>query len=988
MSILSTVQKAIYTNLANSTTADVRRKTSIYLNSVINSEDGWRQCLGFLSSNIDQESLPLHFFTLRILFVVLSHRDHSLTEEDLALLKQTMVSYISRIQDTPHSELKNKFSQILVLVLRLKAQYISRFLNLVFLANIFEGSTAVDSHHGRGPPVQHVAQEKLGMVDLLFRVLLHLHTFVSQTSTPGERLIGSKIKDQMKVECLPSICKLWYSVLDNPPANDPLARMALKLISRYIRWIDITLIVNPYFIATFVGFVQRGQYIAPTLQCISQILKKGMPSLEKTQVIGQLRIADLLKSILSSAQEPDVDVLIQTAKITNLLGVESLSAINEAARRENTPALEENAQKLLQCAIISTFKLFGSEWDDVASCLTPFLQQYLLSLKPPSDTTEFTLAPNDQKNLTELWKLIFKKFQYLDEEDLDEDDEDQFEQFRSELHKLCLAAIRIHPPLAIRFMKHLADTSIAAWQTVPWIHAEAALQIINILPEALSVKQIKTPSYLQILEQIACRIIQTRVGDHLHPKVSFIYFEFICRFDTYVTPQQFKVHQLTLRQYFVRGLKSSSPQVKNRACYLLERLVHSRGKMFPPDVKKQIYLQLLPFLRLEPQAEREKTSGLELTSIIHLYEAAAKIIMHMELPPQAVLELVEKIILPLGDRLRKILDNRMFLNDTPRDHPITDYAVNILQVIGHFASVFSITSEGLTKLFISMTNYAMALLKYISESSLRQQVIILLRQMIERLRENIFPYIGTTFSKILKLPGLQPEDLVEMIRFVDHLASRFAGPARSIIITLFPLLFQPIVQAMTRPCAEHSDEEVSLFTLRQSFFSLMYVMVKKDLADIFLVDNLRPIIPNLMKSLLSGLAISRLAPRQFLFIKQSAEVLLVLLQILAQDFPRVLSFGTSSIIPSTFNLLKDPRLLIEDANIHQTLTIFVRIHLFLLTRSPSTFHQALNDLDLPSRWLATYKGILNQPSENLIPTAKEGLRQLIKTSLATKNTQK
>lgn len=89
------------------------------------------------------------------------------------------------------------------------------------------------------------------VIDMFFRVLNALDDALislDYTRSRDELAVGGKVKDAMRVQCVPQIVAACYDVVAMYRNLDiQLCSSVLDCLSRYISWIDIGLVINDAF---------------------------------------------------------------------------------------------------------------------------------------------------------------------------------------------------------------------------------------------------------------------------------------------------------------------------------------------------------------------------------------------------------------------------------------------------------------------------------------------------------------------------------------------------------------------------------------------------------------------------------------------------------------------------------------------------------------------------------------------------------------------
>jgi exportin-T len=194
-------------------------------------------------------------------------------------------------------------------------------------------------------------------LEFFLRVLHIMHEDVvdRQFSRDQKELVrNSNIKDAMRVHSMPFVAEVWHHVLATyADSNLNLVNICLNVISQYIDWIDIDLIVNDKFCPLFFRFLQSpSQLQANACQCITAIVEKGMETSLKIQLLKSMSLVDVLVMLVppleldDCEQIDDVDFVMNLAVLTGTVGNNLLSAVSS---KYGVAALRQYVQFHLHC---------------------------------------------------------------------------------------------------------------------------------------------------------------------------------------------------------------------------------------------------------------------------------------------------------------------------------------------------------------------------------------------------------------------------------------------------------------------------------------------------------------------------------------------------------------------------------------------------------------------------------------------------------------
>lgn len=436
-------------------------------------------------------------------------------------------------------------------------------------------------------------------------------------------------------------------------ASIEIAATCLKLVSLYVSWIDIKLVVVQEFIGRLYVCLRHPALRIPALQCLMGILDKGMSNPDKVELVEHLRAVELLESVWtlsgsgsgsgsasgilevglftgsgSGVVDNDDELLDQVAKYVNALGIELCRCWDHMP-----PTVDARGRALAQLQRLLPYALgvMANAFDDTSIIVFPFIDEFLKLLNHAVNKPQMAVGVVSagagtgrgmmledvpkfvEESMVTLLRVILAKTKYDEEEEYSfgknaGEDEALFQEMRRNLKA---KMEQIDDRLFCSYLSNLVtgtfDAVIAAAETgkpmtsvVKWSDVELALYLLHIhKATAVYVLPDGSPSPVAVM---LTKMIKSGVCSYPHPAIPLIYFEVIVRYI------QFYQHNpdyipIVLESFIdARGLHYPDTVVQSRLFYLFLRFL-KEGKDFKRILKpyaSKMVASLQDLLVLQP----------------------------------------------------------------------------------------------------------------------------------------------------------------------------------------------------------------------------------------------------------------------------------------------------------------------------------------------------------------------------------------------------
>jgi exportin-T len=310
----------------------------------------------------------------------------SVDRASLVFLKDLLFDYARRVYsgssqdepDPPH--LQNKLAQTLTyLFVYLYKEgwqtFITDFLSLTSLPN----SVQKDNY--------------LGVV-LYLRILGAIHDEIADmviSRQGNEAKRNAELKDLVRERDMVGIAQSWRDILSfYGNQNDLVVETTLKVLGKWVSWIDISLIINQDTLNLLLPLLGRtsgdDRVRNAVVNTITEIAAKKMKARDKVEMIAFLNLHEIVTQILASpplnefkgTARYDTDLAEAVAKLVNTVMSDIVRVLEDAQVETDS---RSKAEQLLQDFLPSLLRLFSDEYDEVCSTVIPSLTDILTFLR-------------------------------------------------------------------------------------------------------------------------------------------------------------------------------------------------------------------------------------------------------------------------------------------------------------------------------------------------------------------------------------------------------------------------------------------------------------------------------------------------------------------------------------------------------------------------------------------------------------------------------
>lgn len=377
---------------------------------------------------------------------------------NLAALKDTFLDYVKRSYasnpeqiDSP--PLQNKLTQTLTfLFVRLYKQGWESFLDDFLSMTSLPGSDRRDN--------------AIGCV-LYLRILLSVHDEIADqllSRQPDEANRNVDLKDLVRERDMQKVVRSWQEILAQyRDQDDKIIEMTLKVLGKWVQWIDITLVIQQDMInllLPLIGRTDKGdtdKVRDAAVEAYTEITAKKMKPSDKMDLIAFLGLKQIVSELVSSpplnqyrgTAKYDTDLAEAVAKMVNVVMTDVVKVL-ESFNQETTPKAEQHLLDFVPLLL----RFFSDEFDEVCSSVIPSLTDVLTLFRKMN-----TLPHRYGEMLPSILNAIILKLRYDEtaswgNED-EQTDEAEFQELRKRLQNLQKSVAAVDQNLYLETLSNL-----------------------------------------------------------------------------------------------------------------------------------------------------------------------------------------------------------------------------------------------------------------------------------------------------------------------------------------------------------------------------------------------------------------------------------------------------------------------------------------------------------------------------------------------------
>lgn len=417
-----------------------------------------------------------------------------LDSQNLLYLKSSLLGYIQRTYSSTAQDpadpahLQNKLTQTLT---------------YLFVCLYKEGwESFIDDFLALTVSPTSTQRNNLPGVFMYLRVIASVHDEIADlmlTRQGHESKRNNDLKDLVRERDMRKIAASWQEILAQfSNLNDTVVELTLKVIGKWVSWIDISLIINQEMLNLLLPLVGRtvegngeDRVRNGAINTLTEIVSKKMQPGDKMEMVSFLKLREIISELLQSpplndykgTPRYDNDLAEVVAKLLNTIMTDIVRVVEDNKVDEVT---RRKAEQLLQDFLPSLLRLFSDEYDEVCSTVIPSLTDLLTFLRKIG-----TLPASYTEMLPPILSAIVSKMRFDEtcnwgNED-EQTDEAEFMELRKRLQILQKSVAAVDQNLYIDFLSNLVGNmfSILDQQSsgMDWRDLDLALHEIYLFGE-------------------------------------------------------------------------------------------------------------------------------------------------------------------------------------------------------------------------------------------------------------------------------------------------------------------------------------------------------------------------------------------------------------------------------------------------------------------------------------------------------------------------
>ncbi|CAH0028374.1 unnamed protein product [Clonostachys rhizophaga] len=844
-----------------------------YLNQLRTDPQGWQVCTTLFVKSQSSEVLRL------VCLEVVNYAVHTqgLDGPSLQYLKDTFLQYVrqtygsERQQEPDPAHLQNKLAQTLtyLFVFLYKDGWQS------FLDDFLELSGLTSN-----------TQNTPGVIFYL-RILSSIHDEIADmllARQNGEAKRNTELKDQLRAQDVYKVADSWKQLLVQYGNEDSVVDLVLKVISKWVSWMDISLVVSQDMLSLLLPLVGRTAHAGnedrvrdSAIETLTQICGKKMQPRDKIDMISFLNLQEIVGQLISSAalseyrgsSQYDTDLAEKVANLVNTVMADIVKTLEDAQIAEET---RTRANQFLNGFLPFLLRFFSDEYDEVCSTVIPALTDLLTFLRKVKQ-----IPQEYSEMLPPILNAIIRKMRYDEtanwgNED-EQTDEAEFQELRRKLQNLQKTIAAIDQPLYMETLSNLVGTTFQNLEQqgsqMDWRDLDLALYEMYLFGElalpnqGLGTKNQPSNEASERLVVMMRKMAESGISNLQHPAILLQYMEICVRYCVvFETNGQYIPGVL---ESFVRLVHLDYVRIKTRSWYLFYRFIkHLRAQV--GNVAETIIQSIADLLPIKAEVpgedadddmssdESDHSADALFVGQLYLFEAIGCISSTQSTPPEKQALIVRSVMDPLFSDMEAHL---------PRAKAGDAQAVlqihHIVMALGTLAHGFSDWSPSATTPQGPLPNQAVsdefsraadAILIALSQLSASADIRLACRSAFSKLLGVLGPAVLPQLPQWIEgllAQSSSKDEMAMFLRLLDQVVFGFKSQIYDILNILLTPLLERIFSGLSEPIIG-TDDEVQLAELRREYLSFIQIILNNGLDGVLISEKNQGFFENIVTS--------------------------------------------------------------------------------------------------------------------------------------------
>ncbi|CAM1505260.1 Fc.00g108970.m01.CDS01 [Cosmosporella sp. VM-42] len=834
-----------------------------YLNQLRSDPQGWQACTT-LFARTPRTSEVVRLVCLEV--VNYAVHTQGLDQASLAFLKDTLLQYCRQTygpdaqQEPDPTHLQNKLTQTLTYLFVFLYRdgwesFLDDFLDLAGITNN--------------------ADNVAGVVFYL-RILGSIHDeiadmLLSRQSNESKR--NTELKDQLRAQDMHKVSASWKQLLNRYGNNDTIVELVLKVLGKWVSWMDISLVIGEdmlSFLLPVVGRVNSSggedKVRDTAIDTLTEIVGKKMRSADKMEMISFINLQEIVAQLVASqplsefkgTSRYDTDLAEAVAKLVNTVLSDIVRALEDNKISEDTRA---RANQHLNGFLSFLLRFFSDEYDEICSTVIPALTDLLTFLRKVGQ-----LPPDYASMLPPILDSIIRKMRYDETSNWGNEDEQtdeaEFQDLRRKLQNLQKTIAAIDQPLYMDMLSNLVATTFQTLDgqgsQMDWRDLDLALYEMYLFGElalpnqGLGTKNQPSSEASERLVVMMRKMVESGIANFHHPAILLQYMEICNRYCVVFESNQQYIPQVL--ENFVRLVHHQHVRIKTRSWYLFHRFVKQLRAQVG-NVAETIIQSIGDLLPIKAEVpgedadddmssdESDHSADALFTSQLYLFEAIGCISSTQSTPPEKQGLYARSVMDPLFTDMETHLPRAK-----SGDAQATLQIHHIVMALGTLAHGFSDWTPG------SVANNAHGPPeKAVSDEFSRAAEAILIALSELNSSAEIRTACRSAFSKLLGVLGAavlpqlpkwiegllsqssSKDEMAMFLRLLDQVVFGFKSEIFEVLNVLLTPLLQRIFGGLTEPISG-TDDEIQLAELRREYLSFLQIILNNGLDGVLISE--------------------------------------------------------------------------------------------------------------------------------------------------------
>ncbi|KAK5202185.1 pre-tRNA nuclear export protein [Cryomyces antarcticus] len=849
-------------------TADQNLKSQAFnfLSQVREDRSAWRVCLSLFVRSPQPAEVVRH---VALEIVNNAVQTQHLDAQDLNHIRDNLTSYIRQTYvpgaaqgdvDPPH--IQNKLTQTITYLFT--ALYASGW------------DTFFDDFRGLAGDATTIGSSNVASTMLYLRILGSVHDEIADimiSRLAEEKKRNGDLKDLVRARDAHKIALSWQEILAKWRQTDlSVIEMCLKTVSRWVSWIDISLVVNESMLNVLFQLAGQqgissgsaeGNVRDAAIDTFTETVGKKMKAPDKIELIFFLNVSTVVGQLVSSpslselrsTSNYDTDLAETVAKLVNNTVFDIVKVLDSEPIDDQT---RSRAEDLLQNFVPYLLRFFSDEYDEICSTVISSLAD-LLTLFRKIVKSKGGLPPQYSGMLQPIMDAIVAKMKYDEtsswgRED-EQTDEAEFQELRKRLHVLQQAVAAVDETLYINTLSRIVGDTFSKFGTehsnLNWRDLDLAMHEMFLFGE-LAVKngglyQKSVPSSVasERLIEMMSKMVKSDLACYPHPSIQLQYMEICVRYCPF-----FEQHPQTIPgvlENFVRFVHSEHIKVRTRSWYLFHRFVrHLRSQL--GNVSQTVIQAIGDLLVIRAELpedsgdddmsseENDQSADALFNNQLFLFEAIGCLSSTSSVPVENKVIYTQSVVGPLCSDLQQSLEAAR-----AGDERAVLQIHHIIMALGTLARGSSDWMPGATsgtpppnevsEQFVTAAEAVLLALESLSSSiNIRTAARFAFSRLMGVLGSRVLQQLPRWIDGLLSQSSTKDE-MAAFLRLLDQIVFGFKGEIFVILDSLLTPLLQRVFSGLAEPTTG-TDDEIQLAELRREYLNFLLVILNNDLGSV------------------------------------------------------------------------------------------------------------------------------------------------------------